>query len=704
MQPFRADLWYLPAWAEPAHWALVILCGFLVAYGLWTRIRLWRIGRPALRTDHLARRLGGLLLYALGQRRVLAQAYPGLMHGLIFYGFFAFFIGTSLVGVQLDLGLPFLRGGFYLWFEATLNAFMLLFLLGLALAAFRRYILRPERLTIRRDDALILGLLGFIALTGLWIEVLRLRGQQPDWAAWSWLGSAIARLFGPAKALPPPLYPWVYWIHQLAVFGLVASLPYYKFRHIVTAPLNILFRRLDLPGALPKIENIEEAEGPLGAGSIDRLTWKQLLDTDACTECGRCQDACPAHAAGQPLSPKKLVIDLRDRMSEYPGALWRWQEPIVKALPFLRRLALGSGAPADKPLAGDVIHDDTLWSCTTCRACEQECPVFIEPVGDIVEMRRHLAMEEGRLPDSLAGALRSTERQGNPWGQARHQRAAWAAGLDVPLMADAGKADILFWVGCAGSYDPRNQKVSRALVQIMRAAGVDFAILGQEESCNAEWARRAGEEYLYQQQAQQNVETLKQYNFGRIVTACPHCFNTLRNEYPQFGGQWEVLHHSQLIQELLAAGRLKLSPAAPTQDRHSEAPHTRHPEGALRPKDLAPRLATYHDSCYLGRYNQVYDAPRRILSSVPGLRLAELPRSRERGFCCGGGGGSMWMEHEAGKRVNEVRMDEIARLNPNLLATACPFCLIMLGESLAARPQAGSTQLLDIAEVVAMAL
>ena len=693
MQPFRADLWYLPQWAEPVHWALVILCGFVVAYGLWTRVRLWRIGRPALRTDHLGRRLGGLLLYALGQRRVLAQAYPGLMHGLIFYGFFAFFIGTSLVGVQLDLGIPFLRGGFYLWFEAVLNAFMLLFLLGLALAAFRRYILRPQRINIRRDDALILGLLAFIALTGLWIEVLRLRGQQPTWAAWSWLGNALAHLFGPAKALPPPLYPWVYWIHQLAVFGLVASLPYTKFRHVVTAPLNILFRRLDPPGALPKIENIEEAEWPLGAGSIDCLTWKQLLDTDACTECGRCQDACPAHAAGQPLSPKKLVIDLRDRMAEYPGALWRWQEPIVKALPWLRRLALGSGTAAEKSLVGDVIHDETLWSCTTCRACEQECPVFIEPVSDIVEMRRHLAMEEGRLPDSLAGALRSTERQGNPWGQARHQRADWAAGLDVPLMSGSGKADVLFWVGCAGSYDPRNQKVSRALVQIMRAAGVDFAILGQEESCNAEWTRRAGEEYLYQQQAQQNVETLRQYQFKRIVTACPHCFNTLKNEYPQFlspdfgsladsrslVGGWEVLHHSQLIQELLAAGR-------------------------IRPKQGAALRAAYHDSCYLGRYNGVYTAPRQALASIPGLRLAELSRSRERGFCCGGGGGSMWMEQEADKRVNAVRLDEVARLNPALLATACPFCLIMLGEALAARPQAGTTQLQDIAEVVAAAL
>lgn len=679
MQPFRDNLWNLPEWMYPIHWALVILCGAIVVYGLWRRIRLWNMGRPAGRSGHPARRVGGLLLYALGQRRVLAQAYPGLMHGLIFYGFFAFFIGTSLVGIELDAGFKILKGGFYLWFELILNAFALLFLVGLALATMRRYLLRPERLNSRRDDALVLGLLAFIALSGLTLEVLRLRGQQPAWAAWSWLGTAFARFFGPAPAQPTPLYPAAWWVHQLAVFGLISSLPFTKLRHIVTAPLSIYLRRLDPPGALPKIENIEEAEGPLGAGSIDHLTSKQLLDADACTECGRCQDACPAHAAGQPLSPKRLILDLRERMGEYPGQLWKWQEPIVKALPFLRSLALGTGRPADKALAGEVIRDETLWSCTTCRACEQECPVLIEQVSDIVEMRRHLAMEEGRLPDSLAQALRSTERQGNPWGQARHRRADWAAGLDVPLMANAGKADVLFWVGCAGSYDPRNQKVSAALVRILRAAGVDFAILGEEESCNAEWARRAGEEYLYQQQAQQNVETLKQYRFRRIVTACPHCFNTLKNEYPQFGGQWEVLHHTQLIRELLAVGRLKL-------------------------KDGAARRATYHDSCYLGRYNRVYDEPRSVLAAVPGLRLAELPRSRERGFCCGGGGGSMWMEHAAGQRVNGVRIDEIVRLRPELLATACPFCLIMLGESLAARQQAGSTQLLDIAEVVAAAM
>jgi Fe-S oxidoreductase len=435
---------------------------------------------------------------------------------------------------------------------------------------------------------------------------------------------------------------------------------------------------------LPKIEDIETTEEPLGVGSVEQFTWKQLLDGDACTECGRCQAVCPAYVAGQPLSPKTLVMDYRDRMSDYPGKLWKWQEPIVDRIPPLRWLALGHGEPPPKDLIGTgppaVIRDETLWACTTCRACEQECPVFIEQVSEIVAMRRHLALEEGRLPDTLAQALRNTERQGNPWGQPRYQRTAWAEGLGVPVMADVGQAEVLYWVGCAGSYDPRNQQVSQAMVQIFRAAGIEFAILGEEESCNAEWARRAGEEYLYQMQAEENIAALKQYRFERIVTQCPHCYNTLKNEYPQFGGTWEVVHHSQFIDELLRTGKL--------------LPGGRWDGGVV----------TYHDSCYLGRYNQVYKEPREVLASLPGLALVEMKRTRQRGFCCGGGGASMWLEQEPGQRVNDVRMDEIEQIDPDVAAVACPFCLIMLDDSLTRRNGADRLRLQDLAEVLAATL
>jgi Fe-S oxidoreductase/nitrate reductase gamma subunit len=684
MTPFREDLWNLPSWIYPMHWALVVFCGALVVYGLWRRVRLWRMGGPGARTRQLGRRLAGLLLNALGQRRILSQPFPGLMHGLIFYGFVAFFIATSLVGIQLDAGVVILKGNFYLLFELVVNGFTVLFLIGLGLAAIRRYVQRPDRLNIRKDDALILGGLACIAGTGLALEVVRLRGQQPDWAAWSWLGYAIAGLLGPPPAEPPAVYPYLWVTHQLAVFGLIATLPYTKFLHIVTAPTNIFLRSLEVPGALPKIEQIEETEEPLGVGSIEQFTWKQLLDGDACTECGRCQAVCPAYAAGQPLSPKKLIIDLRDRMSDFPGQLWKWQVPIVERVPPLRWLALGHGEPPSRELVGArspaVIRDETLWSCTTCRACEHACPVFIEQVSHIVAMRRYLALEEGRLPDTLAQALRNTERQGNPWGQPRHQRTRWAEELEVPLMADVGETEVLYWVGCAGSYDPRNQRVSQAMVKVFQAAGIRFAILGEEESCNAEWARRAGEEYLYQMQAEENVTALKQYRFKRIVTQCPHCYNTLKNEYPQFDGTWDVVHHSQFIGELLRTGKLSLG--------------GRWDGGVV----------TYHDSCYLGRYNQVYEAPRKVLSSLPRLELVEIKHSRQRGFCCGGGGGSMWMEHESNQRVNDVRLAEIQETDAEVAAVACPFCLIMLDDSLTRRNGAEQLILKDIAEVVAAAL
>ncbi|HSJ56939.1 MAG TPA: heterodisulfide reductase-related iron-sulfur binding cluster [Anaerolineae bacterium] len=682
MTPFREDLWNLPEWMYTIHWILVIFCGALVVYGLWRRVRLWRMGRPVNRLDHLGARFGSLLVHGLGQRRILDQAYPGLMHGLIFYGFVAFFIATSLVGIQMDLDLLILQGDFYLWFELIVNAFTLLFLIGLGLATYRRYVARPDRLNIDPTDGYVIGSLAFIALTGLALEVMRLRSQQPAWAEWSWLGNALAGVFGPPPENPPAIYPYVWWTHQLATFGLVASLPYTKFLHIVTSPTNVFYRDLGHPGVIEKIENIETTEEPLGVGAIPHFTWKQLLDGDACTECGRCQAACPAYAAGQPLSPKKVVMDFRDRMSEYPGALWKWQEPFLARAPILRRIALGTGEPSERELVGDVILDETLWSCTTCRACERDCPVFIQPMTEIISMRRHLALEQGRLPDTLAGALRNTERQGNPWGQARHQRTAWADGLDVPVMADVGEADVLYWVGCAGSYDPRNQKVSQAMVKIFRAAGIDFAILGEEETCNAEWARRAGEEYLYQMQAEQNVETIKQYRFKRIVTQCPHCYNTLKNEYPQFGGEWEVVHHSQLITELIEAGRIKVG---------------------TTPAQVARGRVAYHDSCYLGRYNQVYDPPRRVLDAVPGLARVEPPRHGENGFCCGGGGACMWMEHEPGRRVNDARMDQIEAVHPSLAAVACPFCLIMLDEAATAR-EGAAPGVMDIAEIVAAAL
>ncbi|MEJ2560843.1 MAG: (Fe-S)-binding protein, partial [Anaerolineae bacterium] len=488
------------------------------------------------------------------------------------------------------------------------------------MAIYRRYAQRPDRLSTTRlfgGFTFTLTILLLLNVTGLLIEGLRIAVVQPEWGGWSpvgWVIGQVALATGMDEVTMRSVH-LSFWVLHFGLVGVfLATLPYSTLFHLFTAPLNVFASSFKPAGELATIEDIETTE-TLGVGQLTEFTWPQLLDSDACTECGRCQAVCPAYMAGMPLNPKRLILDLRDYMTDQTGLL----------------LANGNGHQMDGlQMVGDVITRDTLWACTTCRACVQECPVLIEQVDAIIDMRRYLTLTMGDIPGSGALGLQNLNRAGNPWGQPPTARDEWARGLDVPLMADKGGADVLWWVGCAGSYDERNQKISKALVKIFNAAGVDYAILGQEESCNGDPARRLGDEYTFQVMTQQNIETLKQYEFKRIITACPHCFNTLSSEYPHFGGHWEVVHHSQVIHELISDGRLKLS------------------------QSLERRIA-FHDSCYLGRYNGVYDAPRQVISAIPGVSLVEMPRSREKGLCCGGGGGGMWLEVHGERRIQEIR-------------------------------------------------
>jgi Fe-S oxidoreductase/nitrate reductase gamma subunit len=669
-QPLRHNFWNVPYGAQILLYFVMALAVLAFLVGLTWRIRVWRAGRPAPRFDHLNQRLGRLARYAVAQVRVLGQRYPGVMHAAIFWAFLFLLAGTALATLDADiyepLSLKLLKGDFYLIYKIVLDLAGLAFVAGLALAIYRRGITRPARLGPTRlmgGFTFTLGLLLAINLSGLLVESLRLAVVRPPWAAYSVVGYPLSLgllALGLDEATLRSLHLGLWFFHFGAVAVFIAALPYSTLFHLVTAPLNVFTSSLKPAGQLTAIEDIETAER-LGAGRIADFTWPQLLSLDACTECGRCQVACPAHLAGMLLNPKRLVVDLRDHMTGQAGALLN-----------------GNGADGQE-MVGDVTARGALWACTTCRACAAECPVLIEHVDAIVDMRRYLTLTLGDLPGPGALTLQNLGRAGNPWGQPPTARDEWATGLDVPRMADKGEADVLWWVGCAGAYDQRNQRVSRALAGLFNAAGVDYAILGREETCTGDPARRLGDEYTFQVLARQNIETLRRYRFRRIVTACPHCFNTLRNEYPTFGGHWEVVHHSQLLSELLAAGRLKLS----------------------QPLDAT---VTFHDSCYLGRANGVYAAPRAVLSALPGARLAEMPRAREHGLCCGGGGGGMWLEVHGERRIQELRLEEAAALDPAVVASACPFCLLMfdLGGKTLKFDDKG-IQIKDIAELAAEA-
>ena len=481
---------------------------------------------------------------------------------------------------------------------------------------------------------------------------------------WAPVVATIARLLaGAAPSRLQAIYDGCWWAHLADLLFFGNYLPYSKHFHIITSIPNIFFMNLEPMGKLRTVD-LENTER-FGASRVEDLTWKSMLDGYTCTECGRCREVCPTALTAKPLDPKIFIGELRDAVYEATPAI----------LAEASSRGNGAHAPARKDLIGGWISEDTIWACTMCGFCTTACPVFIVPAVDkILEMRRYLVLDKAEFPKEVQNAFRGMETNGNPWNMAAAARADWAKGLPVATMGEAeGKEiEVLFWVGCAGSYEDRARRVSRALVEILDAAGVSFAILGNEETCTGDSARRMGNEYLFQMLAQQNVETLNTYKIRKIVTNCPHCMNCLKNEYGDFGGHYEVVHGSELVAQLIAAGRVKMSTPIPD-------------------------TITFHDPCYLGRYNGGYDAPRNILRAIPGLEVKEMERSREKGLCCGAGGGRMWMEEKLGTRINQTRMREIADTGAASVGVSCPFCMVMIGN---AKEEIGvQTQPFDVLEL-----
>src|SRR6266404_4314293 len=667
----------VPTALKVAFYGAVATMLLVVAWLASLRVRNYERGGPDNRRTtrkNVERRAKG---YRRGvwMQTLLRDPTAGLMHALLYFGFVSLFIVTviSEADHQLPDRFKFLHGQTYQAYSAGAEVAGLMFLAGIVWAISRRYVQRPYRIRIktRPEDALILGTFLVIGLSGFFVEAARIAWEgKPAIEKWSFVGYPLAGLVDTwSRHTLEITHRWLWGAHVVAFLVFLAILPTTKLRHMFTSPMNMYLKDRDRPkGAMKPMPNLMETDlESFGAVKIEDFTWKQLFDTDACTVCGRCTSVCPAHATGKPLDPREIVLKVGEVMTATGS-------PVVSP---------PVGVDADITLGADSVFErisaDEIWACTSCKACDEICPVNIEILDKILDMRRYLTLMESEFPAELGNTYRSMENSGNAYGLNQGERGDWAEQLEGVEIVEAGSPlehEYLYFVGCAGSFDDRNKKTSRALAKLLQRAGIDFAILGPSEMCNGDQARRAGNEYIFQMLAMQNVEIFDGMGVKKIITQCPHCFNVLKNDYPQVGGNYEVIHHSQLLDELVRDGRLSL-------------------EGA----SLEERV-TYHDYCYLGRHNDVYLAPRRVVGSLAGIDLVEMPRNGTRGMCCGAGGARMWMEEHTGKKVNTERSQEAIATGASRIAVACPFCYVMFDDGVKGEGKDEDVRVQDIAEML----
>ena len=669
------DLGALPVWAP----VYLLLAAALAVFGVVFYRRVVRLvaqGRADWRFDRPGLRLAGALIIVLGQKKVLQRVpfgdWAGIGHAAIFWGFLTFLLSYAIFIFAAAAWRHFpewlLTATGVRIYSSYLDILSAVLLAVLLWAVLRRWVVRPRRLSFdltRNPDALIVvGLVaGLMASTLLTHAFYVAQGGSGPEASVP-IGGALGRLFsdwGLGESAAVGLHAAFWWTHLGIILFFTVYIPFSKHMHMVAAPLNAFTRSLEPRGALPPMD-LETAER-FGASRVQDFTWKQLLDGYACAVCGRCTDVCPANITGKLLSPMHIVENLKEHM-----------------------VSIGHQGPRNpehtepQPILNNAIPETAIWDCLNCGACMEECPVTVEHIPTIMDLRRYMVLEESNAPETAMNALLSLEQRGHPWRGTQFSRTDWAEGLDVPRLADKPDAAVLFWVGCTAALEQRSQAIARSMAKVLKAAGVDFAILGDEETCTGDPARRMGNEYLFQMLAQQNIETLNLYAVKQVVTTCPHCFNTLKNEYPQLGGHYEVLHYSQLVDRLIKEGR-------------------------IRPVKLMETTVAYHDSCFLGRHNGIYDEPRNVAKAIPGLRLVEMGgRCRERGFCCGAGGGHMWVEESQGTRVNHARTDHFLETEAETVGVSCPFCLQMLSEGIQAKGLSAEKESKDVLELLSESL
>ncbi len=647
-------------------------------------LKLWKammLGKKEDLSKEIPQRIGIVMANIFGHKKMFKDFWPGFAHAIIFFGFIVVTLGTAehvIEGLFHGFSLSFL-GPIYTGLVFLQDVFQFLIVAAVLYFFYRRTVSRPARMpkewAKRKDGFIVLSLTGFHMLANiLAVAFFVLSGNEHAHAEARPLSSGLAEVLAGLNldTATADQLGWISWgVHIATVFAFSMYIPKSKHLHIIAAGPNAFFARLEPKGTFSTINFADETQTQFGVAKFNQFSWKDILDLYSCTQCGRCNEFCPTATTAKPLRPMELIYDLKKHIDASA-------EPLFK----------DPAAEPSNPLIGDgplSITEDTIWACTTCRACVEACPVMIEHVDKIVDMRRNLTMMEGKIPAELQNTFKNWENQSNPWGLPQDSRDEWAKGLNVKTFAEHPNAEYLFYVGCAGSFNDRNKKISASVVKILQKANIDFAILGKEELCNGETARRAGNEYLAKTMIDMNIEVLKRYNVKKIIASCPHCFNSLKNEYPDFGFKADtVVHHTEFIEQLIAENKIK-------------------PVLGVDGKEAKDKIrVAFHDSCYLGRYNEIYEAPRNSLRAVPGVEVVELPRAKQKGLCCGAGGARMWMEETIGKRINVERVEEALEQKPDVIAAACPFCQVMVEDGVKAKE--ATTPVRDIAEIVASSI